>query len=235
MARGEGRLMDALLLDYNGVIVQDEPLHFASFRDILAAEGIAMSEQDYFAQYLGLNDRVAFQKAFERAGRPAGREAVEPYVQRKSAAYLRLAERALEPVPGIAAFVRDVARQARVAVVSGALGPEIPLGLRRAGIADFVEVLVTSDDVRTTKPDPEGFRLALRRLAERHATRDWRAVVVEDSLPGVGAARALGAGCVAITTSHDAGELHQADLVWSSFEGHDAAEISGLWRGVPAT
>jgi beta-phosphoglucomutase len=232
LARREVRLMDALLLDYNGVIVQDEPLHFASFREILAQEGIPLSEPEYYEHYLGLNDRVAFQKAFGRAGRKADRESLEPYVQRKSRAYLRLAEDGLQAVAGVAAFVRTVARQARIAVVSGALGAEIPPGLRRAGIAELVDVLVTSDDVTTTKPDPEGFRLALRRLAAMHGTSDWRAVVIEDSLPGIGAARALGAGCVALTTSHDAGELHEADAIWSSFEGHDAVELGSLWRPV---
>lgn len=224
--------MDALLLDYNGVIVQDEPLHFASFRDTLAEEGISLSEPDYFAHYLGLNDRVAFRKAFERAGRPAAADAIEPVVQRKSRAYMRLAARDLQVVPGVTAFVEAAARTARIAVVSGALGSEIPLGLRRAGIAHLCEVLVTSDDVTTTKPDPEGFRLALGRLAVLHGTRDWRAVVIEDSLPGVGAARALGAGCVAITTSHGADELRDADEVWASFDGHAPADISGLWRSV---
>jgi beta-phosphoglucomutase len=224
--------MDALLLDYNGVIVQDEPLHFASFRDVLAQQGIALTERDYYASFLGLNDRVAFRKAFERAGRPSDEAAVEPFVRQKSKAYLDLAKRELHPVAGIGPFVRAVSEAARIAVVSGALGAEIPLGLERAGIADLVDVLVTSDDVRSTKPDPEGFRLALRRLADRSGTREWRAVVVEDSLPGVGAARALGAGCVALTTSHEAAELKDADLVWSSFEGHEPSELAGLWRAV---
>ena len=224
--------MDALLLDYNGVIVHDEPLHFASFRAILAEAGIALSEQEYFAHYLGLNDRIAFQKAFEHAGRDTSREAIEPYVQRKSRAYLRLAERDLQVVPGVTAFVEAAARSARIAIVSGALGSEIPLGLRRAGIAGLVEVLVSSDDITTSKPDPEGFRIALARLAAMHGTCDWRAVVIEDSLPGVGAARALGAGCVAITTSYGIGALHDADAVWTSFEGHVPSDLDPLWRGV---
>ena len=41
------RVMDALLLDYNGVIVDDERLHFASFRDILQEEGIALTQAEY--------------------------------------------------------------------------------------------------------------------------------------------------------------------------------------------
>lgn len=225
-------MMDALLLDYNGVIVKDEPLHFRSFRSILEEEGIALDEKEYFATYLGLNDRVAFRKAFERAGRPSGRDELEPLVQRKSHAYLRLADTELEVVPGVGEFVRQAARHARIAVVSGALGAEIPLGLRRAGIADLVEVLVTSDDVATTKPDPEGFRIALRRLEQRHRAGTWRAVVIEDSLPGVGAARNLGSACIAITTSHGRGELDGADVIWDSFEGHTPDELQLLWREV---
>jgi beta-phosphoglucomutase len=155
-------------------------------------------------------------------------------VQRKSRAYLRLAEAELEVVAGVGSFVRHASRTAHIAVVSGALGAEIPLGLRRAGIDDLVEVLVTSDDVTTTKPDPEGFRIALRRLDERHHADHWRAVIVEDSLPGVGAARNLGAGCIAITTSHDSHELRDADVVWDSFEGHTPDELHALWRKVEA-
>ena len=69
--------MKALLLDYNGVIVDDEPLHFASFRDVLAEEGIPLTEREYAAEYLGIDDRAAFGKAFRRAGREAAPSALE--------------------------------------------------------------------------------------------------------------------------------------------------------------
>ena len=62
--------MDALILDFNGVIVDDEPLHFASFRDVLASEGIPLDAAAYYADYLGFEDRAAFREAFRRADRP---------------------------------------------------------------------------------------------------------------------------------------------------------------------
>lgn len=226
--------MDALLLDYNGVVVDDEPLHFASFRDVLRAEGIPLDEAGYYADYLGLDDRAAFREAFHRAGRPLDPAGVRRLVLRKAAAYAALADQALVVVPGVTRFVREAARRARVAVVSGALRGEIETGLARAQIADAVAVIVSADDLPTTKPDPAGFRLALARLAERFGDhgRPWHAVIVEDSLPGLAAARALGAGCLMLATSHTPNQLRGADLVWRDFEGHAPAELTALWREV---
>lgn len=226
--------MDALLLDFNGVIVNDEPLHLIAFREILGEEGIAFTDDEYRAHYLGRDERASFREAYRRAGRAPDEEAVERQVQRKSRRYHELAENELPLVPGVERFVREAARMCRIAIVSGALGGEIPPGLARAGIADLIDVIVSSDDVTTTKPDPAGFQLALRRLAERHGSTSWRVVVVEDSLPGVGAARALGAGCIALTTSHTVTELRGADVVWASFERHDPIELDMLWRRVEA-
>ncbi len=225
-------MTDALLLDYNGVVVDDEPLHFASFRDVLGRDGIVLDEAGYYADYLGLDDRAAFREAFHRAGRPLNPAGVRRLVQRKAAAYAALAERALVVVPGVTAFVRAAAQSARIAVVSGALGAEIGAGLERAGIAEVVEVIVSADDVATTKPDPAGFRLALARLAARHGPGPWRAAIVEDSLPGLAAARAAGAGCLMLTTSHEPARLSNADLVWDDFTGHAPAELGALWREV---
>jgi beta-phosphoglucomutase len=224
--------MDALLLDYNGVVVRDEHLHFESFREALRGMGIAITREDYDRTYLGVDDRAAFRKAYALHGRRVSKDDLEREVQDKSRRYRALAERSLELVPGVARFVRGAAKHCHVAVVSGALGIEIPPGLERAGIADLVEVLLSSDDVAISKPDPTSYRTALLRLAERHGAGPWRAIVIEDSLPGIGAARNLGAGCIALTTSHPAGALHDADAVWDSFERHLPSELGPIWRKV---
>lgn len=226
--------MDALLLDYNGVVVDDEPLHFASFRDVLAEHGIALDESTYYADYLGSNDRTAFAKAMRRDGRTDAPAAIQRLVARKAQMYAMLALNQLVIVPGVGEFVRLVARDARVAVVSGALRREIESGLALAGIRDEVAAIVSAEDVTNSKPDPEGFRLALRRLAEQHPSQRWRALVMEDSLPGLAAARALGVGCVVLTTSHHAGQL-TGDLSWNSFAGHAPAELAAWWRPVEIT
>ena len=226
--------MKALLLDYNGVVVDDEPLHYESFRQVLADDGITLTPAEYESTYLGLDDRAAFRKAMERYGLALDDAGFQRRVALKSSRYLERAVSELTVVPGVTDFVRAVAASARIAVVSGALAEEIPLGLERAGIRDLVDVLVSSGDVKTSKPHPGGFQLALRRLSALHGQEEWEAVVVEDSLPGIGAAHALGAGCLAITTSHPAEALREADLVWRSFEEHQPAELERLWRTVQA-
>jgi HAD superfamily hydrolase (TIGR01509 family) len=222
---------DALLLDYNGVIVDDEPLHCDAFRTVLEEEGLPVSREEYYAEYLGLDDRACFRKALYADGRPLPPGEVQSLVARKGVRYLALAARELPLVPGVTAFVREAARRARVAVVSGAVRREIEPGLALAGIADVVSAVVTSEDVATSKPDPAGLRLGLRRLGGA-ARGPWRVVVAEDSLPGLDAARALGAGCLMLATAHPAAALTLGDLVWRSFEGHHPDELEPLFRAV---
>jgi beta-phosphoglucomutase-like phosphatase (HAD superfamily) len=224
---------DALLLDYNGVIVDDEPLHCEAFLAVLGEEGIDLDRDAYWAEYLGLDDRACFRKALYADGRPLPPGEVAHLVARKADRYLALVRRSLPMVPGAGVFVREAAKQRRVAVVSGATRREIALGLERSGLAGAVSVIVTSEDVPTSKPDPAGLRLALARLAAA-TPGSWRAAVAEDSLPGLGAARALGAGCLMLTTSHPAAALASADLVWTSFLGHHPDEMEPLFREVPA-
>jgi beta-phosphoglucomutase len=222
---------DALLLDYNGVIVDDEPLHCEAFLAVLGEEGIALGRAAYYAEYLGLDDRACFRMALYADGRPIPPGDIAHLVARKGAYYRALVRRSLTVVPGAGAFVREAAKGRRVAVVSGATRQEVALGLDRAGIADAVSVVVTSEDVPTSKPDPAGLRLAMAHLAAL-APGPWRAAVVEDSLPGLGAARALGAGCLMLTTAHPAAALAAADLVWPSFAGHHPDELEPLFREV---
>lgn len=224
-------MTDVLLFDYNGVIVDDEPLHCEAFLAVLAEEGLALSRDEYYAEYLGLDDRACFRQALYRDGRPIVPGDVAHLAARKGERYFVLAERSLPLVPGATAFVRAVAERWPVAIVSGAVRREIALGLERAGIAGVVSAIVSSEDVATSKPDPAGFQLALQRLAGREPG-PCRAAVVEDSLPGLAAARAIGAGCLMIATAHGAGALAAADRVWASFEGHHPDEIAPLFREV---
>jgi len=220
-----------VLLDFNGVVVDDEPIHFAALRDVLAPAGVPVDEATYYADYLGLDDRACVREAFRRAGVTLDAAGLARLAERKAARYQDLTRDALPLVPGVQAFVRAAAAAALVAVVSGARRDEIERGLARAGLADAVGFVVSAEDVRRTKPDPEGHRRALAAIA---AGRRVRVVVIEDSLPGLAAARALGAGCVMLTTSYHAADVRDADLVWNSFEGHTPAELAPLFRAVDA-
>ena len=111
-----------------------------------------------------------------------------------------------------------------MAVVSGALRREIDLVLSAANLQEHFPVVVAAEDVDQCKPDPQGYRAAQEALG----VASERCVVIEDSLPGLEAARRAGARCAMITTSHPAADLAGADLVWDSLEGHHPDDLP--WR-----
>ena len=107
---------------------------------------------------------------------------------------------------GAAEIVRRRAAMGTVGIVSGALEDEIRFGLGRMGVLDRVAFIVPAEACAACKPDPEGYRLALAALAKR-GEANARAVVVEDSLAGVEAAKGAGLRCAAVAHTYDAAAL----------------------------
>jgi sugar-phosphatase len=118
----------------------------------------------------------------------------------------------LRAIPGAAAALAAL-RDDRVAVVTSATRPLAEARLEAVGI-EPPAVIVYAGDVARGKPDPEGYRSAAERLGVDPA----RALVVEDSPPGVEAGRAAGAATVAVTSTHGAAALEAADVVIDSLE-----------------
>src|SRR6266513_2183286 len=99
-----------------------------------------------------------------------------------------------------------------------------------AGLQRYFDVLVAAEDVERCKPDPAGYLAARGVLDRGRPLPAGHCVVIEDSLPGLHAARAAGMRCAMLTTSHPSAALARAgaDLVWSDFAGHDPAELLAL-------
>src|SRR5256714_15677523 len=115
-------MTEARVYDYNGVMTDDEKQHGVTIAELLAEAGMALSRDQYYADYLGCDDRTSFVNVFRRAGKALDPVALETLVARKSQAYARLAGTAPALVPGAAAFVRAAGARFRLGVVSGAAG-----------------------------------------------------------------------------------------------------------------
>src|SRR5215212_3941301 len=146
----------AILFDFNGVIIDDEPQHCDALIATLGEDGFALDRDTYYREYLGFDDRECFRFSFARMGRAAD-----------------------EP-----ALVLDL-----------------------AGLRPHFSEIVAAEDVGACKPDPAGYNFA--RAALRVA--QGRCMVIEDSLPGLAAARAAGLRCVMLSTSHAADACAGAD------------------------
>src|SRR5437870_1258480 len=229
-------MIEALLFDFNGVIADDEEQHRAALGVVLAEEGLSLTPQQYYSDFLGFDDRRCLIEAFRRAGKTLPAMQLERLLAEKSRVYQDLIDRSLALVPGAADFVPRAAERFRLGVVSGALRQEVELVLGRAGLQRYFEVLVAAEDVERCKPDPAGYLAARGALDRCRPLPAGHCVVIEDSLPGLGAARAAGMRCAMLTTSHPSAALAGAgaDLVWSSFAGHDPAELLALADRCPA-
>lgn len=223
-------MIEAVLFDFNGVLVDDEPQHCFALQRVLADEGITLTREDYYARYLGLDDRTGFMEAYRRAQRTLTTELLTFLVEKKSKLYLDLVTTALRMVDGAPEFVRQARLSFRLAIVSGAQRCEIDSVLARTGLADAFETIVAADDVPRSKPDPGSYLAARAALNQRRPIAVPACAVIEDSLHGLEAARAAGMACVMLTTSHPQQKLagRGAALLWESLAGHDPAELAKL-------
>jgi HAD superfamily hydrolase (TIGR01509 family) len=212
----------AILFDFNGVIVNDEPQHCEALIATLATYGCSLDQEGYYRDYLGFDDRECFRFAFERMGRPTDEAQIREAIERKAGRYAAAIRASLELVPGSAEFIREAAGEGyRLAVVSGALRREIDLVLGTAGLHRYFDVIVAAEDVSHCKPDPQGYRAAHTAIG----IPAMGCMVIEDSLPGLEAARAAGIRCTMLTTSHAAEDLSEADLVWRDLSGRHPGEL----------
>lgn len=195
----------ATLFDFNGVLVDDEAVHLAAFRDVVAPLGITLTDADYAERYLGFDDRGAFEAMLRDAGRSPTEADIARLVAAKVPLYMDRARQGLVVYPGAAELVARRAARGPVGIVSGALRHEIEFALDRMGIAAAVRFIVSAEDTKVCKPDPEGYLLARSKLGAGVA-----AVVIEDSIAGVRSARGAGLRCIAVTHTYGAKELLDA-------------------------
>jgi HAD superfamily hydrolase (TIGR01509 family) len=212
----------AILFDFNGVIVDDEPQHCDALIATLDEYGFALDRTTYYREYLGFDDRECFRFSFARTGRAVDEPALREAVERKNAHYERAVRASMRLVPGATDFVEAAALDGfQLAIVSGALRREIELVLELAGLRPHFAEIVAAEDVTACKPHPEGYMRARAALA----LALHRCMAIEDSLPGLTAARAAGLRCAMLATSHGEGGCVGADAVWQDFTGHDPAEL----------
>src|SRR5262244_2876029 len=102
-------MIQAIFFDFNGVIINDERIHLKAYREILKAEGVDLSDQDYFAS-LGMDDIAFVRAAYARANNPLTDDKAREVIDREHAKHRELIQDDL-PVPsGVVGFVKAAAR-----------------------------------------------------------------------------------------------------------------------------
>lgn len=225
--------LTAMIFDFDGVIADTEPLHFASFRQTLAEIGISLTEADYYANYLGYDDRGCFLAALTAHQHPTDPVALAQLMQRKARAYLRSVKDHLVIFPGVREFVREASAAYPLAIASGALRHEIEVILEQAGLRKEFLHITSAEDVTRGKPDPQPFLQALNELnrqRQEQAITAESCLVIEDSIPGIRGAKIAGMKVLAVANTHTIQDLHEAHAVVQSLSQIRLSELrERLW------
>ncbi len=228
-------MLRAVIFDFDGVIVDSEPLILRLTQEMAAREGWTVSEEEYYRDYLALDDRGIVEHLYASHGRPVDAARRDDVVAWKGERYQEIIREGLPPISGAAEFVNVMACHYPLAIASGSLSAEIHHLLTKLSLRDRFAVLATADDCQRCKPDPEVYHLALLRLRALPHFRDQPlqsedCLAIEDAPLGVIAAQAAGFKCLALAHSRPPSELQHADLVASGFADVDLRDIRDLFR-----
>ena len=198
-------MLKAVIFDFDGVIVDTEPLHHRAFMDVLAPFGISCSWPEYREHYMGFDDRDGFRAFFERAGKKLTDADLHHLIAQKAAAFRQIATQGVTPYPGVVELIKSLAATMPVALCSGALRSDIEPILGSLAIAHHFAAVVTADDVQHSKPDPESYRLTVSRLKQKGLLEDFATegiLVIEDTPAGIESARGAGLSVLAVSNSY---------------------------------
>ncbi len=207
------QLINALIFDFDGLILDTEEPIYQSWAEVYAANGVPLPFEQW-VKTVGSNNQEFHPQHHleERLGRPLTQEEIERRIARRVELVL-----AKPLLPGVAELARTAKAQGmKVGVASSSSRDWVRGHLERLGILDLFDCLCSRDDVEHVKPEPD---LYLAVLACLGVNAD-EAVALEDSPNGIRSAKRAGLRCVAVPNPITAGlDLSEADLELSSLSG----------------
>jgi HAD superfamily hydrolase (TIGR01509 family) len=203
-------MIQAVIFDMNGVIADDERLHEEAYRQVIEKYGHKLSQAEYQNEYMGSPNPINFQKIKDKYQLPV---AVELLLKEKSEAYKELAKKYLQAVPGATRAIKVFAKTHKLGLVSSSPLDEVQMVLKHFDVAQYFSVIVSGDDVKIGKPDPEPYLLASKRLGIPPS----QCMVFEDSKQGIISAKAAKMKVVALSTNLEPEDLKLADIVMGDF------------------
>ena len=229
-------MIKAILFDFNGVIIDDEPLQMKAYQEILGKEGIVLTEEDYYS-CLGMDDKTFVAEAYRRADKQPETNKVLELTLAKTAKWREMIADELPIFPGMVDFIKKMAKDFALGIVSMAKREEIEFALEQAGLREYFSVIISAEDVKNCKPDSEcyikGFNaLDSFRIKQRHLPMvHGECLVIEDSPPGIVSAKNARLKTLGVTNTVSAEELRAAgaDAVAKNLDDWMPGSVRGVF------
>jgi HAD superfamily hydrolase (TIGR01509 family) len=198
------------IFDWDGVIIDSSEHHIEGWRRIAKEEHFVFPEH-LFKQSFGMKNEQIIPQLWKWTDDPDDIQRID---RKKEALYREIMkEKGLVALPGVAALL-GLLKKNKIPCAIGSSAPmaNISTGLEILDYGHFFQTIVSGEDVKLGKPDPQIFLIA----AFRCAALPQHCIVFEDAKVGVAAAKAGGMKVVAVTNTYPAEELSNADMIVSS-------------------
>lgn len=208
-------MIKAILMDFNGVIINDEPIQMKAFQEIFKADKVDLTEEDYYS-CMGMNDEIFIKEIFGQAKKKISDEKVDEFSAAKTAKWREIVDEELPIFDGVENFVKIMARDFALGVVSMAKREEIEYVLHKADLRKHFAIIISAEDVATWKPNPEcylkGFNdIDSYRIKQAHLPMiHGETLVIEDAPQGIEAGKRAGMKTLGLTSAVSADKLREA-------------------------
>ena len=208
-------MIKAILFDFNGVIIDDEPVQMKAYQEILAKEGIELTEEDYYS-CLGMDDKTFVEAAYKRADKKPETNKILEITLAKSEKWREMVANELPLFEGVVDFIKKMAKEFELGIVSMARREEIEFVLETSGLRDYFAIIISAEDVENCKPHSECYLKGFNELDSYRIKRQHlpmvhgECLVIEDSPPGIISAKNARLKTLGVTNTVSAEELREA-------------------------
>jgi beta-phosphoglucomutase len=211
-------MIRAILFDFNGVIINDEPLQMKAYQEIFKNDEIDLTEADYYS-CMGMDDRAFITNIFSRNNKTLSKDRLVEISSQKTEAWRKLVSKEVPSFEGVENFVRIAGKRFLLGVVSMAKREEIEFALEKLGLRDSFSVIVSSEDAKSHKPNPECYNLGFSRMdsvfsnSGDHPLTRKECLVIEDSPQGIQAGKAARMKTLGVTNTVSRDVLLEAGAI----------------------
>jgi beta-phosphoglucomutase len=226
----------AIIFDFNGVIADDELIHFLAFQQVLSEFGLSLTKKEYYGTYLGMDERTCAATLIGVARGKKDNALVDQITARKSSLFRTLtATQKPALFAGVIELVKEMSPHCRLAIASGGRRDQIDYALHDTPIEKDFSVVVSAEDAPLGKPDPSIYLIALEKLNRTAPTPGPRlsppeCVVIEDTIAGIRSARRAGMPVVGVATTYAPDKLADASLVVAHLNDLNWTRLQDLFQ-----
>lgn len=215
--------MKALIFDYDGVVVDSFETNYLAFERLFTEMKLDGFDRDYFRSVFGTGIENVVTPILQMNNILITDESLPKIINTKTQ-YAIDFFKSTKLIAGIKQFLELTHNRYSQAIATGN-GPGFVKELNRINsLEKYFKIIISANDVKNQKPDPEIFLLAAKKLSLPPS----ECIVFEDSLFGIDAAKAAGMRCIALTTTHDRKLLHKADIIINDFTEMDLKKLETL-------